>query len=467
MNIAIFTDTYFPAVNGVASSIYTLSNGLISKGHHVYIFSIQEHATTIKLTQMNPPVFQIPSVPVFFLKPYRAVLPVVLDVVELLKKFKIDIIHSQTEFSMGFMAQFAATSISVPLIHTYHTMLEDYTYYVAHGKIITPAAAQRFSAYYVDKVDALIVPTEKVKDSLISYGAKNKSIHIIPSGINLEPFKKENNSASFTKEIKEKFGIKPSDKVLLSIGRIAKEKSIDMVIRQMPSILEIDPNILFVVIGKGPAEDELKALASELNLKDRVIFPGSVKYEDVGKYYQIGHAFISCSTSETQGLTYYEALAAGLPVIARYDDCIANVLQNNVNSKVFKTASELTDCVRVVFENKAKWEQMSIAAADSVKDFDGEVFASRVEKAYMDTINCYNNTRAKRDNVKVIHMAYKTQDFLNKTVALSFNGTKKVYKPLVRRTRNWGRKVSKLLTTRKHSSIASITKPIEEKNPEE
>lgn len=443
MNIAIFTDTYFPDINGIASSIYTLSNRLISKGHHVYIFSISAPTRKTKLVHSNPPVYRIPSVSIFFVKPYRAALPMYLDVLEICKKFKIDIVHSQTEFSMGLMAMTIATSLGIPLIHTYHTMLEDYTYYIGNGKMVTPNAARRYSAIFVNRVQALIVPTEKVKNSLTNWGAKGTPTYIIPSGINLRPFMKENNNEDFTRQIKKEFGIKDSDKVLLSIGRIAKEKSLDMAIRQMPEILKINPDILFVIVGRGPATEDLKALTIELNIQDRVIFPGSVSFDDVGKYYQIGDAFISCSTTETQGLTYYEALAAGLPVIARYDDCIADVLEDTVNSRVFKDAKDLPLCVKEIFENDETRARMSAKAVESVKGFDDEVFALRVEKAYYNTLNAFMTKRAQMDSHVPMHVVFKTQSFINRTLTLSVNGTKKIFKPVIRKSRNLNRRLSK------------------------
>ena len=211
----------------------------------------------------------------------------------------------------------------------------------------------------------------------------------------------------------------------------------------MPEILKINPDILFVIVGRGPATEDLKALTIELNIQDRVIFPGSVSFDDVGKYYQIGDAFISCSTTETQGLTYYEALAAGLPVIARYDDCIADVLEDTVNSRVFKDAKDLPLCVKEIFENDETRARMSAKAVESVKGFDDEVFALRVEKAYYNTLNAFMTKRAQMDSHVPMHVVFKTQSFINRTLTLSVNGTKKIFKPVIRKSRNLNRRLSK------------------------
>lgn len=447
MNIAIFTDNYFPNINGVSSSIYTLTNGLIAKGHKVYIFSISEPSKKIKLVETDPPVFRVPSVSVAFVKPYRAVKPYYIGVIELCRKLNIDIIHSQTEFSMGIMGHLVAKALGIAQIHTYHTMLEDYTHYLTRGvKVVDkPAkiAAKMLSGSFCESANSLIVPTEKVKQSIISYGV-NMTTYVIPSGINLKPFSTSEIDITRLNDIKKEWNILPSDRVILSIGRVAPEKSIDMIIRKMPEILSLNPNILFIVIGDGPAMPELKALAEDLKLGDRIRFPGFVPYSEVATYYHVGDAFISCSTSETQGLTYYEALAAGLPVIARYDDSISAILKDDFNSKVFKNPDLLPEIVNDLFESEEKYNRIASNAVKSVEDFDADVFADKVELAYMETINRYNKRHADRDATTIHHIKYKAVDNIEHTWTVAYKGTNKIIKPLIRKTHNSKRKLTKI-----------------------
>ena len=145
MNIAIITDTYFPDINGVTSSIYTLALALRKRGHRVYIFAISNKTSTvIRRVSKNPPVFSIPSIPMLLVRPYRTTVPYSFRLVQILKRLKIDIIHTQTEFSMGLMGLSSSMTLHLPIVHTYHTMLEDYTHYILGGKvtkIITPEKA--------------------------------------------------------------------------------------------------------------------------------------------------------------------------------------------------------------------------------------------------------------------------------------------------------------------------------------
>ena len=170
MNIAIITDTYFPDINGVASSIYTLAVALRKRGHRVYVFvTSQNYSPVVRRVGKNPPVFRIPSFPTIFVRPYRTTMPYSFRLVQILKRLKIDIIHTQTEFSMGLIGLSSSMTLHLPIVHTYHTMLEDYTHYILGGKvtkIITPNSARWFSKTFCNVPTGLIVPTEKVKNAL-------------------------------------------------------------------------------------------------------------------------------------------------------------------------------------------------------------------------------------------------------------------------------------------------------------
>ncbi len=399
MNIAIITDTYFPDINGVTSSIYTLAIALRKKGHRVYIFATSDNnSPVIRRVHKKPPVFRIPSIPMLLVRPYRTTMPYSFGLVRILKRLKIDIIHTQTEFSMGMVGLSSSMALHLPIVHTYHTMLEDYTHYILNGKvtkIITPGMAQKYSKIFCNIPTGLIVPTEKVKHSLCEYGVK-KPIYVIPTGIDISPFNRSNFDPKEIEDLRSSLGINKGDKVLLSLGRVAKEKSIHVIIEQMPKIVEKMPTVKLLVIGDGPALPELKELASKLNMSSHVIFAGAVPYAEIGRYYQTGDVFISCSTSETQGLTYYEAMAAGLPVIARKDDAVNELFKDGENAVLFDREDVLPDIVTSLFSDEKKMALFSSHAEETVASYSAETFANRVEEAYMNTIARHVRKRAIR-----------------------------------------------------------------------
>ncbi|MBO4926998.1 MAG: glycosyltransferase family 4 protein [Clostridiales bacterium] len=411
MNIAIITDTYFPDINGVTSSIYTLAIALRKRGHRVYVFATSENnSPVIRRVSKHPPVFRIPSVPMLLVKPYRTTMPYSFRLVQILKRLKIDIIHTQTEFSMGLVGLSSSMACHLPIVHTYHTMLEDYTHYILNGKatgIITPELAQKFSKAFCNVPTGLIVPTEKVKNCLREYGV-TKPIYVIPTGIDLSPFNRANFNKKEIDALRTKFGIREGDKILLSLGRVAKEKSIDKIIEQMPKICEKNDRVRLLIVGDGPALPGLKEQAASLGVSNKVIFAGAALYAEIGKYYQLGDAFISCSTSETQGLTYYEAMAAGLPVIARKDDAVNELFQDGVNARLFRNEIEISDIVSEIFRDPQTAERYSANAEKTVSAYSAETFAVRVEEAYKNAIARYVREKAiRRANVGKLHFSKK------------------------------------------------------------
>ncbi len=386
MNIAIFTDTYFPDINGVAASVHTLSQALRNRGHKVYVFTVSEPKEALAKLAEDSSVFRFPSIPIVFLKPHRAASPFSIRLIRLIKKYKIDIIHNQTEFFMGFMAMGAATSLRIPIVHTYHTMLSDYLHYIAKGKLATPTMARSFSKSFCNLAAAVIAPTEKTQQFLLDCGV-TKPIFVIPTGINLDPFRKSKYSIDKVNALKVRYHIDPSWPTVLCLGRIAKEKSIDQVVMQLPEIIRRVPEARLLVIGTGPFRDELEELALSLGVRDRIIFTGAVPYQEIGMYYQLGDAFLCCSTTETQGLTYYEAMAAGLPIVARNDDCIKKIIRDKEDGRLFDSTEQIPDLVAEVLTNKILASSYVKNAYDCVTSFSSEVFGARVEDVYLHTID--------------------------------------------------------------------------------
>lgn len=386
MNIAIFTDTYFPEINGVAASIHTLSQALRKRGHKVYVFTVSEPKVALTHLVEDSAVFRFPSMPIIFLKPHRAASPFSIRLIRLIKKYKIDIIHNQTEFFMGFMALGAATSLRIPIVHTYHTMWTDYLHYIAKGKLATPTMAKSYSKSFCNMAAAVIAPTEKTQQYLMNCGV-TKPIFIIPTGINLEPFLKSRYSVKCIHALKAKYKIDPSWPTILCLGRVAKEKSIDKAVLQLPEIIKRVPEARLVIVGNGPFRDELEELAQSLGVSDRVIFTGAVPYQEIGMYYQLGDVFLCCSTTETQGLTYYEAMAAELPIVARNDECIKKIIRDREDGRLFESMEQIPDIIAEIVSNPQLATSYVKNAYASVATFSAEVFGARVEDVYLHTID--------------------------------------------------------------------------------
>lgn len=234
MNIGIFTDTYFPQLNGVATSVQTLRRELEKKGHQVYIFTPYDPR---QQQETDDHIFRLPSMPFIFVKNYRACFVCPPHILRKIHQLKLDIIHTQTEFSLGFLGKLISTTFGIPMVHTYHTMYEDYVHYIAGGHLISAEGAREFSRIFCNTAMAVIAPTQKTERLLLSYGV-NKPISIIPTGIDTSHFRKSNYDPAEILELRHSLGLKADTPVLISIGRIAKEKSIDVIIGALPKLLE-------------------------------------------------------------------------------------------------------------------------------------------------------------------------------------------------------------------------------------
>lgn len=246
-----------------------------------------------------------------------------------------DVVHSQCEFSTFPLAKHIAHAVKAPLVHTYHTLYEDYTTYFSPNEKMGKVMAQHFSHRILAKTDAVIVPTSKIDRLLRSYGVL-RPIKVIPSGIDLSRFA-PTTEKKVLDALRADLGIPENNQVIVYVGRLAEEKNLNELIANFPAN-RIDLTLLLV--GDGPQKQQLKQQVADLGLQKQVVFAGMQDPKDIAFFYQLGSVFCSASTSETQGMTYIEALASALPVLCRADDCLDDLVEDGVNGWQYHTSEE-------------------------------------------------------------------------------------------------------------------------------
>lgn len=384
MNIGIFTDTYSPQVNGVVSSILTLENALRKQGHQVYVFTVSHP----EAENDSPYVHRMASLPFIFLKDHRVGIVYSNKALRKVKRLKLDLILSQTEFSLGIFAKLVSKRLNIPIVHTYHTMYEEYMHYVSKGIELSPAIARKYSRSFCNGVDGVVAPTRKTERLLKNYGVK-KPIRVIPTGIDFSPFDPSGYSKEEIIAIKKAHHIPLDSPIVLFIGRVAKEKSIDMVIDAIPKLLEKVPKAKLVIVGDGPSRLELEEQAQNLGVRNAVIFTGMHPWRTIGKMYQLGDVFVSASVSETQGLTFAEAMAAQLPVLAREDECVTGLIREHYNGAFFHNSDELASLLAKFLSNPEKVHTMGENAVHSIRPLSAEVFGLNAEAFYTEIVTAY------------------------------------------------------------------------------
>ncbi|GGI66023.1 MULTISPECIES: glycosyltransferase family 4 protein [Enterococcus] len=310
MKIGFFTDTYFPQVSGVSTSIKTLKEQLELKGHEVYIFT----TTDPKAPKYERNIIRMPSVPFVSFKERRIVVRGFWFAYLKAKEYDLDLIHTHTEFGAGLLGKWIGKRLDVPVIHTYHTMYEDYLHYIAKGKVLRPSYVKFLSREFVDHSSGVVCPSQRVVDTLRRYGARAQ-MRIIPTGIDVEKFIRPDITQEMSQSLREKWGIMPEQKLLLSLSRLSYEKNIHKIIEELPQVITAFPEVRLMIVGDGPYRANLESLVAELGLTEVVVFVGEVPADEVAHYYHAADYFVSASTSETQGLTYTEAMASGTQMI--------------------------------------------------------------------------------------------------------------------------------------------------------
>jgi len=212
---------------------------------------------------------------------------------------------------------------------------------------------------------------------LKNYGVQSK-LRVIPTGIDIKRFYPD---PEIYDSFRDKLGIGRDVKVLLFVGRLAKEKNIDVLIKAMPEIVLKKPKTVLVIAGDGDEKSNLVNLSKKFKVLDNIIFTGEVKYSEIDKYYKMADFFVSASTSETQGLTYIEALASGLPVIAKYDSNLKQVVKERYNGRFFFEDADLSGIVLQSLSAKevALWRHNAV---ESAQKFSDAVFGQKIEKLY-------------------------------------------------------------------------------------
>ena len=388
MRIGLFTDTYPPYINGVATSVYMLKQALEKKGHQVFVVTVNSENMKYEYED-NGKTIKIPGLPVGIYD-YRLTGIYPIRVINKIKKWKLDVIHSHTEFGVGTFARIIAKQLNIPLVHTYHTMYEDYVHYITHGYFdkSSKKLVEYLTLFYCDTTaNELIVPTKKTWDLFKEKYCLEKNIYVIPTGIEIERFYREKINKLKVNELIKKYKLSSEDFVLLFVGRLGKEKNVDFLIDCQKELLSKIPNLKLLIVGDGPEKEEFEKKVKRLKLSDSIIFIGMVPWNEVPNYYQLANLFVTASTTETQGLTVIEAMAASIPPICIDDESFKLTVTDDLNGKLFKNKKEYKSIILSLYKDKEKIREMAKQARINAELHSSKHYAESVLDVYKHAID--------------------------------------------------------------------------------
>ena len=294
--------------NGVVVSVSSFARVLTDLGHAVTIFTAR-HPDQV---DHEEGVVRFPSINL----PIRAQYPLPIPVATgearaLLAETPFDVVHSNSPMLLGQFAASYHKRRGVPLVFTYHTLIEEYTHYLP---LLPQAWARReailLSRKYCNSADHNIAPSRYVASRLRYYRVV-KPISVIPTGIDIDLIDQVPKGT-----FRRKFRI-PADVPLLAYaGRIAKEKNIPRLLTAFRQVLQTEPDAHLVLIGGGPHEAETSEMVQELGIAHRTRLTGFVPREQVIQGLKAADIFVFASLTETQGLVIGEAMSCRTPVVA-------------------------------------------------------------------------------------------------------------------------------------------------------
>ena len=387
MKIAMFTECYEPYINGVITHIKILTEGLRNLGHEVMVVTGDTECAHHYVDDNN--VLHCPAAKTGKrLYGYPLSSPISRHRRDIIKEFNPDIIHIHTEFSLGQSGIRMAKVLNVPMVYTMHTMYDEYVYYIAPKTLSRPATklARQYFLLVAGHADAITGPSQKVSEYCKEIGVKTP-VNVINNAAELDAFRPGAVSEKAKSDLRKKLGISTDETVAIFVGRLGREKSVDVLLGFWKETVRPEDKLRLIIIGDGPVKSELELQAKELELENDVIFTGKVLHEDMPPYVAIGDMYVTASLSDTNSISMLEGMASGLPVLALTDPLNEGQVVDGVNGYSFNDADEMGSYMRKIRDmSPAERAAFSSSTVQSVRTSGSEDLAKKLLAVYTSTM---------------------------------------------------------------------------------
>lgn len=374
LKVGFFTDSFKPYVSGVVRSIELLQRGLACRGHQVFVFAPEYP----RRREREDGVFRFRSLPAPTHGEFRLGLPFSLRIGETVRRLGLDLVHVHSPFLMGWLGLRCARIHRLPLVFTYHTFYHQYVHYVPFARSWAARAVTAWSARFAGACDLVVAPSPGAAAYLAEIGVRTPVV-VVPTGVDLDLMERGDG-----RRFRRRHGLEGGP-VLLYVGRVAREKDLPFLLRSFALVSAEVPAARLVVTGDGPALEEVRRQAAEAGIAERVLFTGRLLGEDLASCYRAADVFVFPSVTETQGLVLAEAMAAGLPVVARRTAALEGVVDDGREGLLCQGGEEeFAGRVLLLLRDRGLRKKAGALARRRAEQFSAEEMVRRLEGCYLD-----------------------------------------------------------------------------------
>ena len=377
MKIGLFADCYQPTASGVVTSLLQLKQGLEQRDHKVLVFTV----ATPGHPEQDGAVYCFPSLPFNRASGFRLGLVSPRAVQRKVREEELDIIHTHTEYSLGWAGKRAARRLGLPFVHTAHTLHDAYRHYLPFGRAVPTLLVRHYLRLFLSNCDALVCPSGKARDHFRTFLPGLNAV-VIGNGVSRTHFQPQPLSQEQRAVARQALGLRPTDRAILYAGRIAREKRVVELLDALAPLLQAQPKVKMLFAGNGPADGDLAAAVERNLVGPQVVLAGTVEWQQMHRLYSLADLFVTASLSEMQPMTLIEASLCGLPIVARRDPAYAGLIREEYNG--YQVASDRAIAARAwdLLHDEGKRQRFSENARALSEDFSAERHVSRLEALY-------------------------------------------------------------------------------------
>lgn len=387
MRILISGSTYYPALNGQSIFTIHLAEGLVKKGHEVVMVYPTDRGRVYSDIRHGVQLETIPSLSLgLFHADAFFPLPSPRRIRQIFNDFQPDIVHVQDHYPICRTVTAEARKRQIKIVGTNHFMPENLAPYIPLISKIKPLYNWIMWTWVLDVYNRLnIVTTQsRISADILRANGLRVPAYTASCGIDLKRFYPD--PAVDRKACREYYGLAPDRTLFLFVGRVDREKRIHVLLHAFHKLQRDD--IQLVVAGKGAALEELRALASELNLGERVHFTGYI-HEDLHDLLNCVDVFTMPSEAELLSIASLEAMACGLPIIVADAVALPELVTEGVNGYLFKPGDvdDAANVIERIADEPERWHEMGQVSLERSKYHSLESTIRRYEALYETTLN--------------------------------------------------------------------------------